>query len=276
MPITDKEIKDLKVKAKQLRKDEVDVTTWSGGAHIGGSLSVTDILVVLYYKYMNIDPKNPQKEDRDRLVLSKGHTALAYVCVLADRGFFEKEELKNFNKFKSPFGMHPDGNKVVGCDASTGSLGHGLPMAVGMAMANKLKKIDAQTYCILGDGECAEGTIWEGAMAAAHFKLSNLVTIVDRNRLQIDGSTEDVMGLEPFADKWKAFGHIVKEVDGHNFKELGEALEFAHGQNEGPVVIIANTVKGKGIDFMENEAKWHYGGLDSDLSEKAKKSIDKM
>lgn len=276
MPLTESEIKDLEKMAHQIRKDIVDVTGWAGGAHIGGALSVVDILVVLYFKYLNVDPKQPQLETRDRVVLSKGHGGVGYAPVLARKGFFEFELLKEFNKFKSPFGMHLDGNKVKGVDVSTGSLGHGLPMAVGLALGARVQKKSWLTYCILGDGECNEGTVWEAAMAASHFKVRNLITFVDRNRLMIDGTTEQIMGLEPFSDKWKSFGWIVKEIDGHSFKEIAAAIEYAKTEDKAPVVIIANTVKGKGVDFMENQVKWHYGGLDSDLIEKAKSSIDRM
>jgi transketolase len=172
--------------------------------------------------------------------------------------------------------MHLDSLKVKGVDASTGSLGHGLPMAVGMALGARVQKQSWLTYCILGDGECNEGSIWEAAMAASQFKLTNLITFVDRNKLMIDGPTEEVMGLEPFADKWKAFGFIVKEVDGHSFSELSAAIESAQSEKKGPVVIIANTFKGKGVDFMENQVKWHYGGLDTELVETAKASVDRM
>lgn len=276
MPLTESEIENLSKMAHQIRKDIVDVTGWAGGAHIGGALSVVDILVVLYFKYLNVDPKQPQLETRDRVVLSKGHGGVGYAPVLARKGFFEFELLKEFNKFKSPFGMHLDGNKVKGVDVSTGSLGHGLPMAVGLALGARVQKKSWLTYCILGDGECNEGTVWEAAMAASHFKVRNLITFVDRNRLMIDGTTEQIMGLEPFSDKWKSFGWIVKEIDGHSFKEIAAAIEYAKTEDKAPVVIIANTVKGKGVDFMENQVKWHYGGLDSDLIEKAKSSIDKM
>lgn len=276
MPLKEFEIKDLEKVAHQVRKDIVDVTGWAGGAHIGGALSVVDILVILYFKYLNVDPKRPQLETRDRVVLSKGHGGVGYAPVLARKGYFEFELLKEFNKFKSLFGMHLDGNKVKGVDVSTGSLGHGLPMAVGLALGARVQKKNWLTYCILGDGECNEGTVWEAAMAASHFKIRNLITFIDRNRLMIDGTTEQIMGLEPFADKWKAFGWIVKEVDGHSFRDLSVAIEYAQTEDKAPVVIIANTVKGKGVDFMENEVKWHYGGLDSDLIIKAKNSIDRM
>jgi transketolase len=276
MALSQEDLKLLKEKARQARKDIVDITGWSGGAHIGGGLSVVDMLIILYYKYLNANPQQPDWEDRDRLILSKGHAGVAYAPVLARKGYFEFDLLKSFNKFKSPFGMHLDGGKVKGVDVSTGSLGHGLPIAVGLALGARLLKKDWWTYCILGDGECNEGSIWEAAMAASHYKLTNLITFVDKNGLMIDGATDDVMGLEPFADKWTAFGFIVREVDGHSFEALAEAIEYAHGKPGRPVIIIADTVKGKGVDFMENEVKWHYGGLDTTLLEKAHQSIDRM
>jgi len=276
MAVSDQEIKELEVIAKNTRKDIVDVTVWAGGAHIGGALSMVEILVILYYKYLNVDPANPDKPDRDRFILSKGHGGVGYASVLARKGFFDFDLLKTFNQFKSPFGMHLDANKVKGVDASTGSLGHGLPMAVGLSLGARLKKQSWKTYCLLGDGECNEGTVWEAAMAAGHFNVTNMITIVDRNRLMIDGRTEEIMGLEPFADKWKAFGFIVKEVDGHSFKELAEAIDFAVSQDKAPVVILANTKKGRGVDYMEDNVKWHYGSMNSTLAEKARESIDKM
>ncbi|HOW83788.1 MAG TPA: transketolase [Spirochaetota bacterium] len=276
MPITDTEIKKLKETAKQIRLDIIDTTVWSGGAHIGGAMSMVEIMTILYFKYLNVKPEDPNYAERDRLVLSKGHGGVGYAPVLANRGYFHKDELKEFNHFKSCFGMHLDSNKVKGVDVSTGSLGHGLPMSVGLALGARLQKKSWRTYCILGDGECNEGTVWEAAMAASHYKLTNLITFVDRNRFMIDGPTEQVMGLEPFADKWKAFGFIVKEVDGHSFEELAGAIDFAQQEKSGPVVIIAKTVKGKGIDYMENQVKWHYGSIDSSLAQKAKESVMKM
>jgi transketolase len=276
MAISEQEIKSLQEIAKNIRKDIVNVTEWAGGAHIGGALSMVEIIVILYFKYMNIDPANPEKPDRDRFILSKGHGGVGFAPVLARKGFFEFDLLKTFNRFKSPFGMHLDASKVKGVDVSTGSLGHGLPMSLGLALGARLKKEPWKTYCLLGDGECNEGTVWEAAMAASHFKVTNMITIVDRNRLMIDGQTEEIMGLEPFADKWKAFGFIVKDIDGHSFKELAEAIDFAHHQSEAPVVIIANTKKGRGVDYMEDNVKWHYGSMNSTLSEQARKSIDKM
>jgi len=274
MPLTEKEIKELSQHARQLRKDILDVTFWAGGAHVGGSLSMVEMLVLLYYKYLNIDPKNPSMADRDRFVLSKGHAGAGLAPLLARRGYFDFELIRSFNKFKSPFGMHLDRHKVTGLDASTGSLGHGLPMAVGLALGARRQSMAWRTWCLLGDGECNEGSVWEAAMAAAHYRVTNLVTLVDRNRFMVDGGTEQVMALEPFADKWRSFGFAVREADGHSFAELSAALDAAIAEASAPTVIIAHTVKGKGVDFMENDVRWHYGGLDSDMLEKAKRRID--
>lgn len=276
MPISDQEIRELKEVAKKTRKDIVNVTEWAGGAHIGGALSMVEMLVLLYHKYLNVDPTDPDKPDRDRFILSKGHGGVGFASVLAGKGYFDFDLLKTFNQFKSPFGMHLDASKVVGVDASTGSLGHGFPMAVGLALGARLKKATWKTYCLLGDGECNEGSVWEAAMAAGHFKVTNLITLVDRNNLMIDGRTEEIMGLEPFTDKWKAFGFIVKEVDGHSFEELSKAIDFALSQDEAPVLIMANTKKGRGVDYMEDDVKWHYGSMNSTLAEQARKSIDRM
>lgn len=275
MPITESEIVKLKEQAKKIRHDIIDTTVWSGGAHIGGALSMVEIMTILYFKYMNILPEDPQWEDRDRLVLSKGHGGVGYAPVLSARGYFERDELKEFNHFLSNFGMHLDSLKVKGVDASTGSLGHGLSMSIGLALGAKLQGKSWYTYCILGDGECNEGTVWEAAMSAAHFKITNLVTFVDRNKLMIDGPTEKIMALEPFADKWRAFGFIVKEIDGHDFRELADAIDYARSEKSGPVVIICNTRKGRGVDFMEDQVKWHYGSIDSELAIKAHESVDR-
>ncbi|WP_304942807.1 transketolase [Vallitalea guaymasensis] len=275
MPLTDIEIKNLEKKAHELRNLCVDTVVWAGSGHIGGSLSAMDILTILYYKYLNIDPSKPLWEDRDRFILSKGHIGVGFAPVLADKGYIDKEQLKEYNHTGSELGMHLDSNKVPGVDASTGSLGHGLPIAVGMALAARINNKDYKTYCLLGDGECDEGSVWEAAMSIAHYKITNLVTIVDRNRCMIDGPTENVMSLEPFAKKWEAFGFIVKEVDGHNFTELSEAIEYALAEDKAPVVIIANTIKGCGIDFMEDNYKWHYGGLNSEKIAQSKESLEK-
>jgi transketolase len=274
MPITPEENKELQKIAKELRLTVVDVMTWSGGAHIGGSLSCIDLLTALYFKYLKIDPQNPDWPDRDRFILSKGHAAAGYIPVLQKRGYFDYEELKTFNHFGSPFAMHPDCNKVVGCDASAGSLGHGLPMAFGMGLGFRYQNMDNKVVCLMGDGECCEGSIWEAAMAISHYKLTNVIPIVDRNKLMIDGPTEKVMALEPFADKWRAFGFEVVEIDGHDFNDISRALDIAWAAADKPVMILANTIKGKGIDFMENELAYHYAAGDSVLCEKAKASIE--
>ncbi len=275
MPLTNQELEMLEKKANELRHLCVDTTVWGHSGHIGGSMSAMDILTILYYKYMNINPKNPNWDERDRFILSKGHVGVGYAPVLADKGYFDKEWLKDFNLTGSRLGMHLDGNKVPGVDASTGSLGHGLSIALGMAMAAKLQGKSYKTYCLLGDGECDEGAVWEAAMATSHFKATNLITIVDRNQCMIDGRTEDVMKLEPFADKWRAFGFTVKEINGHDFNEISEAIDFALEAKDAPVLILANTIKGCGIDYMEDDYRWHYGALDEEKVNKAKESLDK-
>lgn len=273
MPLSEIEIKELKEKAAKLRNDIVDVTFWAGGAHIGGAMSMVDIITMLYNKFIKFDPSNPDLEDRDRFVLSKGHTGVGLAPLLAEKGFFDKEILKTFNQFNSPFGMHLDSLKVRGLDASTGSLGHGLPIALGMALAARVKNLDYKTYCVLGDGEMNEGSNWEAIMAAAHYKVTSLIPIVDFNKRMIDGKVEDIMSIDPLDEKWKAFGWDVIEINGHDFSQLNDAIEKAHAAVEKPVVIIANTIKGKGIDFMEDQTKWHYGSIDSTVVEKAKASI---
>jgi len=275
MPCTDSEIRELSGIARELRLTIVDVMAWSGGSHIGGSLSIVEILTILYFKYLNVKPEDPSWIDRDRFILSKGHAAAGFIPVLAKKGYFPQEELKSFNHFGSPFAMHPDSNKVIGCDASAGSLGHGLPMAVGMGLGARYQKKGFKVVCLLGDGECCEGSVWEAAMSLSHFKLGNVITIVDRNKLMIDGPTEQIMNLEPFADKWRAFGFEVIEIDGHDLRALDRALEAGWAATDKPILILANTIKGKGVDFMENNVKWHYASGDSDLCEKAKASIMK-
>ncbi len=275
MPINDQELGELKRIAKKIRLDIVDVTGWSGGAHIGGSLSMVEILTILYWKYMNIDPARPNWEDRDRFVLSKGHGGVGHAVVLAHRGYFPFEDLKEFNHTGSKLGMHLDSKKAVGVEASTGSMGHGLSQAVGMALGARVLKKSWRVYCVIGDGESNEGSIWEAAMAAAHYKLANLTAFLDRNRMMIDGPTEEVMSLEPLADKWAAFGWAVREVDGHDLRQLSEAVEFAQSHLAGPVMVLCRTVKGKGVDFMENDPAWHYGGLSKELVERAKQSVER-
>ena len=275
MPLSKKEWLALEKKANELRHLCLDTTFWAGSGHIGGGMSIMDMLTILYHKYLNIKVEEPLWEDRDRFIMSKGHAGIALAPVLVDKGFNDPEQLKTFNHTNSKMGMHLDSNKVIGVDASTGSLGHGLSIALGMALAARVEGKSYLTYCILGDGECDEGSNWEAAMAASHYKATNLISFVDRNKCMIDGCTEDVMGLEPFADKWTAFGFIVKEIDGHNFNELADAIDFALANKEAPVMIIANTIKGAGIDYMENDYKWHYGAIDEDKYHKAQESLDK-
>lgn len=275
MGLSKSELIALEKKANELRNLCVDTVSWAGGGHIGGALSAMDILTILYYKYLNINSKNPNWEDRDRFVLSKGHIGVGFAPVLADKGYIDKELLKEYNHTGSSLGMHLDSNKVPGVDVSTGSLGHGLSMALGLAIGGKLKNKNYKIYCLLGDGECDEGSVWEAAMAISHYRATNVITIVDRNRCMIDGPTEDVMKLEPFEDKWKAFGFIVKQVNGHSFKELSKAIDFALAEEEKPVVIIANTFKGCGVDFMQDNYKWHYGSLDPERIKHSKISLEK-
>jgi transketolase len=269
------EREELKSKALKVREDIVKVTYTCGGTHIGGALSQTDILVALYCKYLTFDPKNPLWEDRDRFILSKGHGGVGHAALLAEMGFFPHEELEDFNKTGSPFGMHLDWLKVKGVDASTGSLGHGLAIGNGMAYGAKLAGKAFHTYVVLGDGELHGGPVWESAMATAHFKLNNLTAIVDRNGLCIDGFTEDIMALEPLRDKWSAFGWNVLEIDGHDFDEICGAVDAALDEKDRPTVIIARTIKGKGIDFMENQAVWHYAGLDEAMRDQALEALQK-
>lgn len=276
MPLAKDERLRLEETAHRLRGKCVDTVVWAHSGHIGGTLSSMDILAALYYKYMKFDPKNPGWEDRDRLVISKGHIGVGHASILADLGFFDTELLKDFNLTGSDLGIHLDSNKVPGVDTSTGSLGHGLSMAAGLGLAARLKKASWKTYCILGDGESNEGSVWEAAMAIAQFKTTNVITIVDYNKLMMDGPVEEVMGLEPLADKWRAFNFDVKEINGHDFEEICEALDYAQNPPGKPVCIIAHTIKGCGIDYMENDYKWHYGAMNDENVADARRSLEAM
>lgn len=251
-------IDELKAKAKELRLNIAQTTFNATSGHVGGSMSSADMLIALYFKYLNVDPKNPDWDERDRFIMSKGHCALAYVPCLAMRGFLDiKEVMKNFNKTESAYGMHPDSKKIKGCDASTGSLGHGLPMGVGMALGLRLKNINSKVVVMTGDGECQEGSNWEAAMSAAHFKLKNLIWIIDRNHLEIDGETEKVMALEPLDKKVEAFGFKVIKCNGNDMADADRDLAEAWA-TEGPVCIISDTVKGFGIKSFEGKPTSHY------------------
>lgn len=253
----DEKIKDLEAKAMQIRKHIVDMVYTAGSGHPGGSLSATDILTVLYFYIMQHDPKNRTWEDRDRLVLSKGHAAPALYATLAESGYFPIEKLITLRKLGSTLQGHPDMRRVPGVEMSTGSLGQGLSVANGMALAGKLDNKDYRVFVILGDGETDSGQIWEASMSAVHFKLNNVFVFLDRNRLQIDGPTEKIMKLEPLPEKWEAFGWYVKEIDGHNMKEIIEVIEEGMKITDRPKMIIAHTIKGKGVSFMENSLRFH-------------------
>lgn len=258
------DVLDLKIKATQIRLDLINMIYESKSGHIGGSLSSADILTVLYYNVMNVDPNNPNWEERDRFILSKGHSVEAYYSVLADKGYFPKEELKTYCKFGTRLIGHPN-NKIPGVEMNTGALGHGLSIAVGMALGAKMDNKSFRVFTLMGDGELAEGSNWEAAMAASHYKLNNLIGIVDRNRLQISGSTEEVMSLEPLEDKWKSFGWDVLTTDGNDIERLIDTFNAAIAStNDKPKLILAYTTKGKGISFIENKANWHHRVPNSD------------
>lgn len=264
----------LEAKANELRHVIVDTVLHAGSGHLGGALSMIDMATLLYYHEMQVDPSRPDWADRDRFIMSKGHAGIGFVAVLADLGYIEKEDLKTFNLTGSKLGIHLDGNKVPGVDASTGSLGHGLSIALGMALAARLNQKSYYTYCMLGDGECDEGSVWEAAMAVANFGATNLITMVDRNHAMIDGNTEDVMRLEPFPDKWTAFGFHTEVVDGHDFDAMLAAIEAAKARTDKPTCLILDTVKGQGVNFAAGDYKWHYGAINDELAVQAHESLD--
>ena len=250
-------IDELKQKAIEVRKGIIEAVYRGKSGHPGGSLSVADILTVLYFNQMNIDEKNPKWEERDRLILSKGHCSPALYSCLANRGFFDAQKLKTFRNIDSNLQGHPDINKVPGVDMTSGSLGQGLSVANGMAIAGKMNNKDYRVYCVVGDGEIEEGQIWEAAMTSNKYKLDNLCLIVDNNNLQIDGTIEEVMSSYPIDEKFKSFGFQIINVDGHNIQEIIDAFEVAKNVKGKPTCIIAKTIKGKGISFMENQVGWH-------------------
>lgn len=249
---------ELKVLSYDLRRNVVDMILSGKGGHIGGDMSMMDILVTLYFKVMNISPENQNDPDRDRFILSKGHSVETLYAVLAEKGFFSIDEvISQFSKFGSPYIGHPN-NKLPGIEMNSGSLGHGLSVAVGMALSGKMDGRSYRVYTIMGDGELAEGSVWEGAMSAGHYRLDNLCAIVDRNRLQISGSTEDVMHHDDLAARFAAFGWHVVSADGHDYDALAAAFEEAKNTKGQPTVLIANTIKGYGSGIMENKAGWHH------------------
>lgn len=248
---------ELRIHATNVRKNIVEMITESKSGHPGGSLSAVEIVTYLYFKEMNISINNLDDNNRDYFVLSKGHAAPVLYSVLAQKGFIEKEELKTLRKIGSRLQGHPDSKKIKAVDISTGSLGQGMSNAVGLAIGSKINKDNNRIYTLLGDGELQEGLIWEATMSAAHFKLDNLVAFIDHNKLQIDGKNDDVMTIKPLDEKFKSFGWNVVVIDGHSFTEIENALQNARNFKGKPTVIIANTVKGNGISFMENKQEWH-------------------
>ena len=266
--------KELEIKAYNIRKNAVTAVYSASSGHPGGSLSSADLMAVLYFDEMNIDPKNPKMEDRDRFVLSKGHCSPALYGTLAEAGFFDKEELKTFRHIDSRLQGHPDMKHIPGVDMSTGSLGLGISAACGMALSAKAYKKDYRVYALLGDGEIEEGQVWEAAMYASHYKLDNLCIFVDLNGLQIDGSTAEVMNSSPLDKKFEAFGWNTLTIDGHNYDEIKKALRDARGTKGKPTAVIMKTVKGKGVSYMENSVKWHGVAPNEEEYEKAISELD--
>lgn len=251
------DVKYLEEAAARVRVDVIKAVYHAGSGHPGGSLSAADIVTALYFSEMNIDPADPGKPDRDRFILSKGHAAPVQYAALAERGYFPVEDMMSLRKLGSPFQGHANMHKVPGIEMSTGSLGQGFSVSVGMALAAKMDGSSRRTYVLLGDGELQEGIVWEAAMSAAHYGLANLCAVVDWNGLQIDGPNDEVMRITPIRPKFEGFGWNVIECDGHDFGQLREAFTKADAETEKPSVIIAKTVKGKGVSFMENQAGWH-------------------
>jgi len=267
-------MRKLKALSYELREIVIDMIVEGKGGHIGGDMSVMEILTELYFGQMNISPENMDDPDRDKFVMSKGHATEAYYAVLAEKGFFDKNELiKTFSKFGSKFIGHPN-NKLPGVEMNSGSLGHGLPVCVGMALAAKMNAQSYRVYTVMGDGELAEGSVWEGAMAASHYQLDNLCAVVDRNRLQISGDTETVMAHDDLHERFRSFGwHVIDVADGNDIDMLHAAFEEARLITGNPTILIANTVKGKGSPVMENKADWHHKVPAGEILDQIKRDI---
>ncbi len=274
MAIDQQTLNMLENKARKIRQHIVEMVTEASSGHPGGSLSAADILTVLYFNEMNIDPKKMQDTNRDRFILSKGHASPVLYGALAEKGFFPVEELKTFRKINSRLQGHPSKKSLPGVEMSTGSLGQGLSASTGIALAGKMDNKNYRVYTLLGDGEIQEGMIWEAAMSAAHYKLDNLTAFLDYNHLQIDGSIENVMNPNPVDDKFRAFGWNVIVIDGHNMREIDQAIQQAKEIKGKPTIIIANTIKGKGVSFMENKAEWHGTAPNSEQLEQALKELN--
>ncbi|MFA5085000.1 MAG: transketolase [Candidatus Omnitrophota bacterium] len=267
------DIKELKKKAVSIRKDILKMLTLAGSGHTGGSLSIVDILIVLYYYGMRNDPKDPAWPGRDRFLLSKGHACPALYAILAEKGYFDKKDLAGLRKFGSRLQGHPQIG-LAGIEISSGSLGQGLSIANGMALAARLDKSDTRIYCLMGDGETNEGQVWEAAMTASHYELDNICAIIDYNKLQIDGFCCEVKDMGSYLDKWKNFGWHVIETDGHDMEKLIDAFDKAKTVKGVPTVIIAHTIKGKGVSFVENRVEWHGVAPKKEEYERAIRELD--
>ena len=255
--LTPEKISELEELARQLRVDSLRLIHRRGAGHPGGALSAAEIMAVLYFHHLHVDPAHPDWEQRDRFILSKGHASALLYSALARRGFFAFSELDNWGELNCPHQGHPDRFKTPGVDMTSGLLGHGVAVGVGLALAARLKKQSHRTYILLGDGECQGGIVWEGAVTAAKYRLSNLTAILDNNGVQLDGSVQEVMPLEPLAEKWKACNWHVIEINGHLIRDVAEALDLAGEIHDRPAIILAHTTKGKGVSFMENQSYWH-------------------
>lgn len=268
-------IQELEQKAKEIRKLTIQAFGSLGEGHVGGALSIVEVLTILYFRYMRIDPENPRKEDRDRLVLSKGHAGPALYATLALRGYFPADWLDTLNRGGTRLPSHCDMNLTPGIDMTTGSLGQGISAAIGLTLGNRLNGIDRTVYLIIGDGESDEGQIWEGAMAAAHYSLSNMIAFTDYNKMQIGGYTDEIMSLGDLDAKWKAFGWFTQHCDGHSFKELAQAIDAAHQEKERPSMIILDTIKGKGASFAEGDFTNHYMPVSKEQMEEALELLER-
>lgn len=268
------EIKNLESIAREIRRDVIKTARdCAEGVHIGGSLSLAEVYAVLFFSIAKLDPNKPNWADRDRIILSKGHGNVGFAAAMARRGFFPLEELKNFDKLNAMLSMHVDKHRMPGVEISSGSLGHGLPVAVGAALGGKLDQAKWQVYCILGDGEMMEGSNWEALMSGAHNQLDNLTAIIDRNMYSIDGSTEEVMSLEPLADKLRDFGWQLIEVDGNDVGQLLDAFKRVHDMGK-PKLILANTIKGKGVSFLEGKASSHFAQFSPEEADLALSEVE--
>ena len=264
---------ELQARAKQVRRDIIEMTFAAGSGHPGGSLSATEILTALYFAVMKHDPKNPAWPDRDRLILSKGHASPLLYSVLAEAGYFDRKLLSTFRKLGSPLQGHPDRRKLAGVEASTGSLGQGLSMGIGHALARRLDQKAFYTYVVLSDGETNEGQVWEAAAMAGHHRVDHLIAILDYNKFQLDDSTSVICNMEPMVDKWKSFGWYVEEIDGHDFDQILAALKIAQKIKNQPAIIVAHTIKGKGVSFMENNNHFHGVAPTKEEAERALKEL---